>query len=143
MFATFLVSKVSGYLAVGMASLVLVLAAALWFTDNRLESTRKDVALLEADIRTAVRANKTVTETLAFCVSVNKINAAQRDNAYLRAEFAAIRADEYETRLNEALDTTYETTDTECRQLTDPLPAVYVRWLCGPEANCADGNGDG
>ena len=135
MFAKFLASKASGYIAVAMGSLVLVLALSLWNAERRLDNCKTENANLTADVQSAVEANKSVKATLDACIATNAANATQRDAAQARADAAAIRAAKLAAQLETALENTYVPNDTDCRTLTDPLPDVR-KWLCVGTANC-------
>ena len=127
-------------LGIGLA----ISAGLVWNAERRLSNAHEEIGRLEAANMTAVSANKSVMSTLAACRLVNANNAQARANALTKASAAEVRAVSLERKLEELTDVAYETDDAECRQLTDPLPGDYVRWLCIASAeNCnRDRNSD-
>lgn len=140
MFSKFLLSPLSGYLAVAMATVVLGLTTALWWQDRKLTKVNRGLAVSQANTQTALTVNATIRETLDSCQETNAFNAAQRELAAERADAAVNRADLFEAHVTELLAKQYEP-DTECRTLTERLPTDYIDWVCIPGANCISTDG--
>jgi len=153
MFGKFLLSPISGYIAVGMIALVLVLSASLWFTNNRLEKAQEKIVTVRAELaqakvetdnirKAAEQVNEDNLKTIATCQEINAQNAAQRDQVKQRADDAVAKVREFERKLK-TQEARYEVLSTQLRTIDDPLSGDLTGWLCSPGINCADRNPGG
>jgi len=131
LFTRFIASPISGYLAVAMGALVLVLSVSLWISNHRLDNARIEAFSLRGQLGLAVSANQTNLDTIKACEAINAVNAAQRQDAANKAMAAELRAAELEQLLIDSMGDTFEPQDTECRKLDEPLPADFIDWLRG------------
>lgn len=121
----------------GMSLLSVILSAFLWFSHGKVDRLNQELGASQLATDTAVAANKTVRETLEVCKEINASNADQRDQAVERANDALRRAEVMRRLLEDSINEEITSDDTQCRLLTDPLPADLVSGLCIESAgNC-------
>ena len=129
MFARFIASPISGYIAVAMGALVLVLSVSLWISNHRLDNARIEAFSLRGQLVLAVSANQSNLDTIKACETINAVNAAQRQDAAEKANAAELRAAELEKLLTDSIGDTFEPKDEECHKLNESLPADFIDWL--------------
>lgn len=106
-----------------------MLGVALWISGNRLDKCKTNAATLTASLASAVSANKSNIDTISELQAANALNAAQREAVAARSNAAEVRIIELTNQLENSLGEPFETPDTNCRTLIEPLPADFVCWL--------------
>jgi len=124
------------YLYAGLGAVILVLGIALKVQDHRLDNAREKLATAKSELSEASEANASNLKTIAECLAVNQANTQEREAIEARARDAERRVDDLINTQPEV--TPFDTPDTQCRTLTDALPAAFGKWLCSTGANCTN-----
>lgn len=144
LFSKYVTGPLAGYIVVVLVTLMLVLSVAIGIKNARINTLTAEIAELNTQIhnlnfaiKRAVEANQSNLQTIADCQKVNAENKAQRDAVQLKASAAEKRIAELQKRLEISSGEPFENTETDCRQLNEPLSPAFVCWLRGTaSADC-------
>lgn len=85
---------------VGIAlAVILILSAALWWTNSRMGTVQARLAYALADVQACVTANRRAAETIAELQIAQAENRAQRERELKRQAEAIQRVEQLETKL--------------------------------------------